>query len=106
MPYAQTAVAIVAAVDNTFNDLIDIRDWENLDYILYCLETRRADNMKEALAAVDRQRQTEQIVSAVEAAGKEISRTLRRLRGLRKEWFNASRQYPINLNSSRVSWAR
>ncbi|MDE7208433.1 MAG: oligosaccharide repeat unit polymerase [Clostridia bacterium] len=75
-PYVLTATAIVAALDNTFTDLIDIRDWENLDYIIYCIETRRSDNMKEALTAVDRQRQTEQIVIAVEAAGREISRTL------------------------------
>lgn len=75
-PYVQVAVAILAALDRTFTEHIDIRDWENLDYIIYCIETRRSDNMKEALLAVDRQRQTEQIVAAIEAAGREISRTL------------------------------
>lgn len=75
-PYVQIAAALVTALDCTFTQYIDIRDWENLDYIIYCIETRRSDNMKEALLAVDRQRQTEQIVAAIEAAGREISRTL------------------------------
>lgn len=75
-PYVEVAVALTAALDVAFTEYIDFRDWENLDYIIYCIETRRSDNMKEALAAVDRQRQTEQIVSAVEAAGREIGRTM------------------------------
>lgn len=75
-PYVEVAVALTAALDVAFAEYIDFRDWENLDYIIYCIETRRSDNMKEALAAVDRQRQTEQIVSAVEAAGREIGRTM------------------------------
>lgn len=55
--------------------LIDFRDWENVDLIIYYFETGRADDMKEALQLVDRQRQTDQIARAIAMASKEISRT-------------------------------
>ncbi len=55
--------------------LIDFRDWENVDLIIYYFETGRADDMKEALQLVDRQRQTDQIAQAIAMASREISRT-------------------------------
>lgn len=58
--------------------LIDFRDWENVDLIIYYFETGRADDMKEALQLVDRQRQTDQIVEAIENASESISRTIDR----------------------------
>lgn len=58
--------------------LIDFRDWENVDLIIYYFETGRADDMKEALQLVDRQRQTDQIVEAIENASESISKTIDR----------------------------
>ena len=43
-------------------------DWENTDLVIYYLQTGRADTIKEALYQVDRQRQTEQIVSVISQA--------------------------------------
>lgn len=67
---------VVMALNDTFSDIIDYRDWENLDYIIFCLETRRADNMKEALQLTDEEKRTNRIVNAIHNASKEICRTL------------------------------
>lgn len=56
----------------TYADLLDERDWQYLDLIIYYYETRRADSLKEALQLVDREKQTEMIASAVKAASSEI----------------------------------
>ena len=75
-PFVQTSLDIVNTLNSCFSSYIDKRDWVNLDFIIYCLETGRADNLKEALFAVDRQKQVNQIVSAIENAGKEIARSM------------------------------
>lgn len=51
-------------------------DWENLDLIIYYFETGRATTVKEALFLVDRQKQTEAIVNAVQDAGNLIAQTI------------------------------
>lgn len=56
--------------------VIDFRDWGNVDLLIYYYETGRADDMKEALQLVDRQRQTDQITSALAMASAEISRSI------------------------------
>ena len=55
--------------------LIDFRDWENVDLLIYYFETGRADDMKEALQLVDRQRQTDQITRALSIASASICKT-------------------------------
>lgn len=70
----QRSQKIVDAAVKTY-PLIDFRDWENVDLLIYYFETGRADNMKEALQLVDRQRQTDQITRAIAMASKEICRT-------------------------------
>lgn len=60
----------------TFRDLVDERDWSDLDLIIYYFETRRAESMKEALHLVDRERQTDKIANAVTRASREICRTM------------------------------
>lgn len=60
-----------------FVDAIDSRDWGNIDYCIYCLETRRADNMKEALQLTDSEKRNDRIVEAVAMANAEICRTIR-----------------------------
>lgn len=50
---AQRSQKILELAVETF-PLIDFRDWENIDLIIYYFETGRADDMKEALQLVDR----------------------------------------------------
>lgn len=56
--------------------LIDFRDWENVDLLIYYFETGRADDMKEALQLVDKQRQTDQITRAIAMASATISKSI------------------------------
>lgn len=67
--------AIVESATKAY-PLIDLRDWENVDLLIFYFETGRADNMKEALQLVDRQRQTEILAKAVAMASAEISKTI------------------------------
>ena len=48
-------------------------DWKNIDLIIHYIETGRADSLKEALLLVDQQRQTDQIVFAINSASRSIS---------------------------------
>ncbi len=59
-----------------YSAILDIRDWKNLDLIIYLLETGRADTTKEALQQVDVYRHTEQIVTAIKEASSEICKTI------------------------------
>lgn len=53
--------------------LITERDWGDLDLVIYYFETGRAETIKEALQLVDRQKQTDAIIYAIEQVGNEIS---------------------------------
>lgn len=66
---------IIQTAQTTF-PLIDFRDWENVDLLIYYFETGRADDMKEALQLVDKQRQADQITEAIEAATESICKTI------------------------------
>ncbi len=68
--------ALITVLNNTFSDIVDYRDWGNIDYIIYTLETRRADTMKEALQLTDQEKRADRIVEAVRQASVEICRTL------------------------------
>lgn len=43
-------------LENAYGDILDSRDWDKLDKIIYLLETHRADTVKEALQLIDRER--------------------------------------------------
>lgn len=58
-----------------FNDFLDYRDWQNVDLIIFYIETKRAETIKEALYQVDRQNQVDTIVMACN----EISASIRNL---------------------------
>ncbi|MCH5351749.1 MAG: hypothetical protein J1F39_07270, partial [Clostridiales bacterium] len=76
-PQAAATVELYKALQVTFSDMLDERDWENLDLITYYLETGRADTVKEALQLLDRQKQTNQIVAAVKEAAGVICQTVK-----------------------------
>jgi len=63
--YPQIAKAYENLVKK-YSSVIHESDFENLDYILYLLETGRADTKKEALQLVDEERRNERLVEAVE----------------------------------------
>lgn len=52
-------------------------DWQNLDLLIFYLETGRADSLMDALQQVDRQRQTNQIVYSIQEASYHISSAIR-----------------------------
>ncbi|MDE7349077.1 MAG: hypothetical protein K2N53_05385, partial [Clostridia bacterium] len=56
---------------------LDIRDWENLDLVIYYYETRRADSIKEALHLVDVERRNNDLINSIQCASNEICRTIR-----------------------------
>lgn len=59
-----------------YSPVLNPLDWENLDLVIYYFETGRADTVRDALIQVDRQRQTDQIVSAINEASERIHRTI------------------------------
>lgn len=71
----------VAVYDDTlkteYKNLLNPADWHNIDLCIYYLQTGRADTIKESLLLTDRQRQTDEIVDAVEAASDRISLEIR-----------------------------
>lgn len=75
-----------------FKSVLDIRDWEHIDLIIFNFETGRADTLKEALQQVDRRVQTDEIIEAIESAGSSIAATInvtmRELRSNLNKSFN------------------
>lgn len=77
-PMVQSCNIFYKALLEQFSPLLDERDWQHLDLVIYELETRRADSVKEALQLVDRELQTERIERTVGEAAKAICYTLAR----------------------------
>ena len=67
---------VKTALNATYDSWLSESDWENVDLLIYYLDTGRADTLKEALGMVDRQRQTNQIVEAISVASKAIQSTI------------------------------
>ena len=67
--YVSDCELVTSAVRGKYSEILDVRDWENLDLIIYYFETGRADSRKEALQLVDEERRKNEIVSAVSNAG-------------------------------------
>ncbi|MDE6691677.1 MAG: hypothetical protein K2K04_06880, partial [Clostridia bacterium] len=74
--HIQTTLSLINFLKTVYAQIIDMRDWVNLDIIIYALETKRADNMKEALNIVDSEKRSERIADAITQANYEISRIL------------------------------
>lgn len=77
-PMVQSCNVFYNALKEQFNWLLDERDWQYLDLIIYQIETRRADSVKEALQLVDRELQTERIQRSLGEATQAICHTLAR----------------------------
>lgn len=68
---------VYAALKETFSSKLSPADWQNLDLIIFYMTSGRADTIKESLQLVDRQRQTDEIVSAVNRASDSICKEIR-----------------------------
>lgn len=77
-PIKESSNDFYMALKKQFNSLLDERDWKNLDLVIFELETRRADNIKEALQLVDRELQAERIEQTIVQATEQICYELRR----------------------------
>lgn len=76
-PHLILANEVYEALQKEYSVLLDVRDWENLDLVIYYLETGRAESIKEALQQVDRKLQTDSIVSAINTASSQVCNTIR-----------------------------
>ncbi|MGN0804971.1 MAG: hypothetical protein ACI4MS_06280 [Candidatus Coproplasma sp.] len=56
--------------------VVDFRDWRNIDLLIFYFETGRADTVKEALYQVDRERQNQSLVGALQLASSQICKTI------------------------------
>lgn len=65
------------ALENSYGKLVNKSDWENIDLIIFYLQTGRADTLKECLQLVDKQKQTDQIVNAIDRASSSICSTIK-----------------------------
>lgn len=75
--YSACALATYNALVDEHASILDTRDWENLDLVIYYLETRRAISVREALQLVDRQHQTDAIVKSLRMATNQICDTIK-----------------------------
>lgn len=75
-PIVQSCNVFYRALSEQFTPILDERDWQHLDLVIYEIETRRADNVKEALQLVDRELQTERIERTIGEAANAICHTL------------------------------
>ena len=64
------------ALEQEFSDFLQVVDWGNVDLLIHYFSTGRADAMKEALQQVDRQRQSDALIQAVNNASQQICRTI------------------------------
>ncbi len=71
---AEQAHVINQALQETYGTFLSEADWQNIDLIIHYIQTGRADNLKEALYQVDRQRQNDRIVDAIREAKEAICR--------------------------------
>ena len=76
-PYVAAVKELDKALVAKFKNVLDPRDWQNVDLIIYYFETGRADTLKEALHLVDNERQTQRIVNAIHSASAYVSQTIR-----------------------------
>lgn len=67
---------VKASLNAVCDSWIAESDWGNVDLLIYYLESRRADTLKEALHHLDQQKQTNQIVNAISEARSAIQSSI------------------------------
>ena len=71
-----TASVIYDALKKEYGDYVNVSDWEDLDFLIYYIETGRASDIKEALQLTDRQKQLGDLKNAMQTATNQISRSI------------------------------
>ncbi|MDE7209325.1 MAG: hypothetical protein K2O31_05515 [Clostridia bacterium] len=71
-----TSGVLYQSLQKTFNKLLDERDWQYLDLIIFYIETGRAESIKEALQLLEREIQTKRIIGAIQEATECICSTI------------------------------
>ncbi|MBQ7769643.1 MAG: hypothetical protein IJ373_00460 [Clostridia bacterium] len=100
---------IKGTLNETYDTWLAESDWKNVDLLIYYLETNRADDLKEALQLVDKQRQTESIAKAIATAARAIQDTVHtatmRLAGAMEASFSllSDKLSAINAKMGRLS---
>ena len=100
---------VKAALNETYDSWLSESDWKNVDLLIYYLETSRADDLKEALQLVDKQRQTESIAKAIATAAQASQDTVHtatmRLAGAMEASFSllSDKLSVINTNLGRLN---
>lgn len=74
--YGKVCTEIWNALTATYGELLDPRDWNILDLVIWQLETGRADSIKEALQLADRETQTDRIVATMQTASTAITQSI------------------------------
>lgn len=72
VPYVEAADPVITAMTEYYSDVLDQRDWQYLDQIIYYFETNRASSLKEALQLVDMERRKQETVSIIAIATEAI----------------------------------
>ena len=74
----QSSCVMYNSLKDQFAEFLSPVDWENIDLMIFYFESGRAVNMREALQLVDRQRQTDSIIEAINNATEKICHTINR----------------------------
>lgn len=69
--------AMFSSLIPVYNEYLDCRDWENLDGMIFALETGRAQNKVEALNFIDKERRNSNLTNAIHAATESINENIR-----------------------------
>ena len=75
--YASLSKDMRDALVKSYSGLVNESDWQNVDLLIYYLETGRADSVKDGLLLVDRQLQADQITKAITQASSQIQSSLK-----------------------------
>ncbi len=71
-----TCKQIYRALQDEYSTVLDSRDWQNIDLIIYFIETGRAYTIKEALQQVDMEKRTNHIIQTIRDATERICSTI------------------------------
>ena len=76
-PLAELCNDFYDTLSATFGGMLDVRDWQYIDLVIYYIETNRAESIREALQQVDSERQTQQIVTSMRMATEQICHAIK-----------------------------
>lgn len=82
------ANSIYEALEKEYGDFLDTRDWANLDLVIYYLEAKRADTLKEALILLENRMQFEDLKSLIVNATNAIGQTINNQTKVLGEYLN------------------